>query len=86
LGILKDDVGKGVAARDLLLDLGVEIVLGVLGFPVAARQAVAVAQGAVGTNERAAGLSRKLGDEGPVLEPGGLLEQGLGRANARSSR
>src|SRR5271157_5963102 len=56
LSVLKDNVGEGVAARDLALDLGVKIVLGVLGFPVAARQAVAVAQGAVRTNQRAAGL------------------------------
>ena len=42
-GVLKDDVGEGVAARRLLLDLGVQIVLGVLGFPVAARQTVVVA-------------------------------------------
>jgi len=81
--VLKDDVGEGVAVRDLPLDLGVKIVLGVFGFPVAARQAVAVAQGAVRANDRAAGLSRKLGDEGPVLQPGGLLEQGLeGRTHA----
>src|SRR5208283_820739 len=80
---LKDDVGEGVAARDLPFDLAVEIVLRVFAFPVAARQAVAVAQGAVRTNDRAAGLSRKLGNEGPVLEPGGLLEQGLeGRTHA----
>ena len=81
LGVLKDDVGKGIAARDLLLDLGVKIVLGVFGFPVATRQAVAVAQGAVKTNQRSAGLSRKLGDEGPVLQPGRLLEQGLAIRN-----
>ena len=82
LGVLKDDVGERVAARDLLLDLRVEIVLGVFGFPIATREAVAVAQSTVRTNERAAGLSRKLGDEGPVLEPGRLLEQGLeGRTN-----
>ena len=56
LGVLKDDVGEGVPARDLLFDFGVEVVLGVFGFPVAARQAVAVAQGAVRTNDRAAGL------------------------------
>jgi hypothetical protein len=77
LGVLKDDVGEGVAARDLPLDFGVEVVLGVFGFPVATRQLVSVMQGAVRTDERAAGFSRKLGDEGPVLEPGGLLEQGL---------
>jgi hypothetical protein len=46
-------------------------------FPISTRQAVAVAQGAVRTNDRAAGLSGKLGDEGPVLEPGGLLKQRL---------
>ena len=83
MGVLKDDVGEGVAARDLFLDLGVKIVMGVFGFSVAAWQAVAVEQGTVRTNDRAAGLPRKLGDEGSVLEPGGLLEQGLeGRTHA----
>ena len=52
LGVLKDDVGEGVAARDLLLDLSVKIVLCVLGFPIATRQAVAVSERAVRTNAR----------------------------------
>jgi hypothetical protein len=51
LAVLKDDVGEGVTARDLLLDFGVKIVLSIFGFPIAARQAVAVAQRAIRTNE-----------------------------------
>ena len=48
LRVLEDDVRKLVAARDLALNFGVEVVLGVLGLPVTARQAVRVAQGAAG--------------------------------------
>ncbi len=54
LGILKNDVGERIAARRLLLDLSVQNVLGVFGFPVTARQAVAVAQGG-----RQAGSARR---------------------------
>jgi hypothetical protein len=67
LSVLKDDVGEWVAARDLPFDFPVKIVLGVFGLPVATRQAVAIAQCAVRANEPAAGLSRELGDEGPVF-------------------
>ena len=35
-GVLEDDVAERVALGDLLLDLGVEVVVGVLGLPVAA--------------------------------------------------
>ena len=43
LRVFEDGVRKPVAASNLAADFGVEIVLSVLGFPVAARQAVGVA-------------------------------------------
>ena len=48
LGVLEEDVVAGVAAVELGLDLGVEVVVGVLGLPVAAGHAEGVLDGAVG--------------------------------------
>jgi hypothetical protein len=67
-GVLKDDVAARVALLELLADLGVEVVVGVLGLPVAARQAELVAQGAVGGDALAADLHVQLGDERPSLD------------------
>ena len=47
-GVLEDDVVAGVAAVELAGDLGVEVVVGVLGLPVASRHAQGVLDGAVG--------------------------------------
>ena len=47
-GIFEDDVVAWVAAVEFGLDFGVEVVVTVLGFPVAARHAEGVADGAVG--------------------------------------
>ena len=48
LRVLKEDVVAGVAAIELGLDFGVEIVVGVLGLPVAAGHAQGILDGAVG--------------------------------------
>src|SRR5579872_4077282 len=47
--VLEDGVGDGVARADLFADLDVEVVFGVLGFPVATREVEAIAHGAIGT-------------------------------------
>ena len=47
-GVLEEDVVPGVAVVELGLDLGVEVVVGVLGLPVAAGHAEGVLDGAVG--------------------------------------
>ena len=49
-GVLEDDVAQRVALLDLLGDFRVEVVVGVLGFPVAADQAHGVFEGAVGAD------------------------------------
>ena len=48
LGVFENYVVAGVAAVELLLDFGFQIVVGVLGFPVAAGHAQGVFYGAVG--------------------------------------
>ena len=48
LGILEDDVVLRIAAPELLLDLLLELVVGVLGFPMAERHANVVKHRAVG--------------------------------------
>ena len=77
VGVLEDGVGERVATADLALDLAGEIVAGVLGLPIAARDAVGVAQGAVGADGMAAGFGAELGDEGPAMEAGGVREEFL---------
>ena len=47
-GVLEDDVVARVATVELAGDLGVEVVVGVLGLPVASRHAQRVLDGAVG--------------------------------------
>ncbi len=68
--VLKDGVGDGVARADLFADLDVQVVFGVLGFPVATWEVEAVAHGAIGAFAVGEGL---LWDEHPV---GGLGEGG----------
>ena len=68
LGVFEEDVVAGVAAVELGLDLGVKVVVGVLGLPVAAGHAQGVLDGAVGPIARAgAGAGVKLIDEGELL-------------------
>jgi len=76
-GVLEDGVGERVATADLALDLAGEIVAGVLGLPIAAGDAVGVADGAVGADGMAAGFGAELGDEGPAVETGGVREEFL---------
>ena len=47
-GVLEDDVVRGIAAVELALDFGIEVVVGVLGLPVAAGHAEGVLDRAVG--------------------------------------
>ena len=75
--VFEDRVREWIAWLALFGNLGVEIVAGVLGFPVAARQAVRVAHGAVGNDALAAGLGGQLGHERPVVRPGRVGEHGL---------
>lgn len=56
LGILKDDVGQRVATRDLGLDLGVQVVVGILGLPVAMWELKAIHKRAIGALAVAEGL------------------------------
>ncbi len=78
LGVLKDGVVKGVAAADFLFDFAVEIVVGVLRFPVAARDGEGIAEGSVETDRVAAGRGGgPFGDECPVVEAGGIGEKDL---------
>ncbi len=66
-GVFKDDVAKRVAFGFLLCDLRIKIVVGVLGFPIAPAQVVAILQGAIGVDELAADFEFLLGDERPVM-------------------
>ena len=49
-GVLENRVGERIAAANLAVDFAGEVVAGVLGFPVAAREGVRVANGAVGAD------------------------------------
>jgi len=77
LGVLKNSIAGGVAGLELLLDLGGEVVGGVLGLPPAAGETEFVADGAVGDDALAAGVGGELGDEGPAAFFGGSVEEGL---------
>jgi len=77
LGVLKNSVAGGVAGLELLLDLGGEVVGGVFGFPPAAGETEFVADGAVGHNALAAGVSGEFGHEGPAALFGRFVEEGL---------
>src|SRR5205085_9572570 len=82
-GVLEDGVGERVLAVDLLADFGVEVIVGVLGLPVAAGQVVGVAQGAVGDDGPAAGLEPLLGDQRPADGGGGVGEESAERGFRR---
>lgn len=47
-GGLEEDVGEGIAFRELALDLRVQVVVGVLGFPDAVDKGEFIDEGAVG--------------------------------------
>jgi len=53
-GVFEDGVGERIAPADLAEDFGVEVVVGILGLPVAAGEVVAVSEGAVGPDEAVA--------------------------------
>jgi hypothetical protein len=65
--VFEDDVGQRVFAFDLFLDLVVEVVVGVLGFPVAARQVEEVEERAVGEDGLTVDLVRPFGNEHPAV-------------------
>ena len=75
LRVLEDDVVERVAGFALLLDLGVELVGGVLGLPVAADEVHFVLEGAVGADRLAADLLFLLGDERPAVLLAGVGQQ-----------
>ena len=70
-GVLEEDVVPGVAAVELGLDLGIEVVVGVLGLPVAAGHAQGVLHGAVGpypgSGDAGAAAGVQLVDQGQLL-------------------
>ena len=67
-GVLEDGVLERIAFLLLAGDLGVQVVRGVLGLPVAAGKVVAVEDGGVGTDEPSAGASHPVfGGERPAL-------------------
>ena len=74
-GVLENGVGQRVALGDLLLNLGVEVVVGVLGLPEAAAHVEQVAQGAVGSDAALADLEPLLGDELPAVRLGRFFQQ-----------
>jgi len=75
--VLEDDVAEWIALLDFPGDLGVEMVVGVLGLPVAAVQVQVVAEGAVGHDALAAGAVALFGHEQPVVRLGRFGEQRL---------
>ena len=80
-GVFEDDVVAGVAAVELGLDFGVEVVVTVLGLPVAAGHAEGVADGAVGP---VAQRGVELVDEGElvaVVAAVGVEAEGEGAAD-----
>jgi hypothetical protein len=79
-GVFKNGVTGGVSGFEFLLDFGSELIGSVLGLPPAAGQAELVADGAVGDDALAAGVSRKLRYQSPAALLGGFVEQGLERS------
>jgi hypothetical protein len=76
-GVLKNGVTGGVSGFEFLLDFGGELIGSVLGLPPAAGEAELVADGAIGHDTLAAGVSGELRDQGPTAAFGGFIEQGL---------
>ena len=86
LVVLEDDVGEGVAGLAFLCYFGVQVVVGVFGFPIAADEVEGVFEGSVGADGFAVGPAYfllVLGDECPVVLLAGGGEEGVeGRAGA----
>lgn len=76
-GVFEDGVAGGVAGFELFADFGGEVVGGVFGLPPAAGEAEFVADGAVGNDAFAAGVSGEFGDEIPAAAFGGFVEEGV---------
>ena len=75
---LEEDIVARVAGLELALDLGGQVVVNVLGLPVAVRQPEIVDQRAVGDDALAAsGVERELRHEGPAALAGAGFEEGL---------
>ena len=79
LGVLKDGVVERVTAADFLFDFAVEVVVGILGFPVATGDGVGIADGTVETDGAGRSAGGPFGDEGPIVEAGGIGEKNLKR-------
>ena len=67
LRVFEDRVRERVAALDLFPDLSVQVIGRVLRLPVAARQAVLIAQRAIRPNRAAGDLGTELRDQDPLL-------------------
>jgi len=65
-GRLKDDVVAGIALVELVLDFFGEVVLLVLGFPIAVRQVIEIDESAVHSDRAVSSLDQVLGDEGQL--------------------
>ncbi len=76
-GVLENNVRKWVAAGDLLLNLGVKVVLDVLGLPEAAEHAEQIAQGAVGEDSVLADFQFLFGNQLPAMRLGGFFQKAL---------
>ena len=77
-GVVVNDVGFGVALGGFGADFGFEVVVGVLGFPIAAVDGEVVTEGGVGFDEGAGGeFVGVFGDELPVAAAGEFGEEGL---------
>ena len=69
-GVFEQNVVAGIAAGELVLDFGIQVVVGVLGLPVAAGHAEGVADGAVGLGALGGG---KLRDQDQLVAVGGAV-------------
>ncbi len=80
LRVLEDRVPGWVSGLELLLDLRRQLVGSVLGLPPAARQPEFVANGAIGNDALAAGISGKLRYQRPAAALRGFVEKSLERS------
>ena len=75
------DDGAGVSGLDFLLIFGFEVVPGVLGLPISAREVEGIEnRGVYAERVLSLALELVLGDNGPFELAGALFEQGLERA------
>ncbi|MFH1894173.1 MAG: hypothetical protein ABIK83_16000 [Candidatus Zixiibacteriota bacterium] len=73
--IFEDGIVDRIAFGDLLLDLGVKIVGGVLCLPVASRHVEGVAECAIGTDSPAVDFVPQLGNQCPFADFRGVGEE-----------